>query len=403
MNARPNFTAAALIVAAGRGVRAGSDGLPKQYQLIGGRPVLNYSLETFLGHPAINTIQIVIGVDDAEHYGSFVHPSDRLRPPVVGAETRQGSVFAGLTALSEKNPPDRVLIHDAARPFVTRELTSRVVNGLDEADAVVPTLPIASTVKSIDEAGKVAATVPREGLHTAQTPQGFNFSTILAAHRKAASEGRDFTDDAALAEWAGVPVLAIPGETGNDKLTTAGDIAMADRQIAGEAMLARGDIRVGTGYDVHAFGPGSEVILGGIAIPHTHALIGHSDADVGLHAITDAILGALGDGDIGAHFPPSDPKWENVSSDHFLAEAARKVEARGGAIAHLDLTIIAEFPKIGPHREAIRHRIAQICRISIERVGVKATTTEGLGFLGRCEGIAAQASATLRLPESSPL
>jgi len=398
MNAQPDTTTAALIVAAGRGVRAGSGGLAKQYQLIGGRPVLIYCLEAFLDHPAIDSVQVVIGADDATQYGSLNPDREKLLPPVIGADTRQGSVLAGLTALAANQPPDRVLIHDAARPFASADLTTRVVNGLDDADAIVPTLPVTSTLKALDSEAKVTKTVPRDGLHTAETPQGFRFSTILAAQRKAASERRIFTDDAALAEWAGIPVVAVPGEIANVKLTSAADIAAADKRLASEAMLATGDIRVGAGYDVHAFGPGSEVMLGGVAIPHTHALIGHSDADVGLHALTDAVLGALADGDIGAHFPPSDARWKDVSSDRFLAEAARRVALRGGTIAHLDLTVIAEMPKIGPHRDAMRRRIAEICLIDIERVGVKATTSERLGFIGRGEGIAAHASATLRLP-----
>ena len=398
MIVQPTTTTAALIVAAGRGVRAGSGGLAKQYQLIGGRPMLTYCLNAFLEHPAIDSVQVVIGADDVTQYGSLAPNSEQLLPPVFGADTRQGSVLAGLTALAARRPPDRVLIHDAARPFASPDLTTRVVIGLDDADAIVPTLPVTSTLKALDTEAKVTATVPRDGLHTAETPQGFTFSRILEAQRKAVSARRDFTDDAALAEWAGIPVVAIPGEVANIKLTSAADIAAADRRLAGEAMLVTGDIRVGMGYDVHALGPGREVMLGGIAIPHTHALIGHSDADVGLHALTDAVLGALADGDIGAHFPPSDPRWKDVSSDRFLAEAARRVAGRGGTIAHLDLTLIAEAPKIGPHRDAMRQRISEICQISLERVGVKATTNEGLGFLGRGEGIAAHASATLRLP-----
>ena len=341
---------------------------------------------------------VVIGAGDAAEYRSIAPRDARLLPPIIGAPTRQGSVLAGLSALATDNPPDRVLIHDGARPFVSATLISRVANGLDTAEAVVPTLPVTSTLKALDPGNHVKATIPRNGIHAAETPQGFKFSAILAAHRKALSEGREFTDDAAIAEWARIAVRSVSGEAGNVKLTTAEDIVAADRRLVSESVLALGDLRVGAGYDVHMFGPGSQVMIGGIAIPHTHSLVGHSDADVGLHALTDAILGALADGDIGAHFPPGDPQWKGASSDRFLADAVRRVAARGGAVAHLDLTVIAEAPKIGPHRDAMRRRIAEICGVDVGRVGVKATTNEGLGFIGRGEGIAAHATATLRLP-----
>jgi 2-C-methyl-D-erythritol 4-phosphate cytidylyltransferase / 2-C-methyl-D-erythritol 2,4-cyclodiphosphate synthase len=391
-------TTAALIVAAGRGVRAGSGELAKQYRPIGGDAVLTLCIEAFISHPAIDVVQVVIGADDATHYHAAAPDSARLLPPVTGAATRQGSVLVGLNALATTQPIERVLIHDAARPFTSADLISRVVDGLEQAEAIVPTLPVTSTLKVVDARNTVTKTIPREGLFTAETPQGFRFSTILTAHQKAQTERHEFTDDAAIAEWAGIPVRAVAGQVGNIKLTTAADIAEADRRLAREALLDTGDIRVGNGYDVHVFGPGSQVMLGGVAIPHSHALRGHSDADVGLHALTDALLGALADGDIGSHFPPSDPQWKGASSDRFLADAVRRVTARGGIISHLDLTLVAEAPKIGPHRDAMRKRIAEICRIDVERVGVKATTSEGLGFTGRGEGIAAQATATIRLP-----
>jgi 2-C-methyl-D-erythritol 4-phosphate cytidylyltransferase/2-C-methyl-D-erythritol 2,4-cyclodiphosphate synthase len=257
---------------------------------------------------------------------------------------------------------------------------------------------VANTLKSVDDEGSVTMTVSRDGLFAAETPQGFRFAAIRAAHEQAASAGLSFTDDAAIAEWAGIAVKVVPGEPANIKLTTAADIVDADRRIAGETALARGDIRVGTGFDVHAFGPGTHVTLGGVAVSHTHGLVGHSDADVALHALTDAILGALAEDDIGVHFPPSDPQWRGTSSDRFLAFAVERVAARGGTIAHLDLVIAAEAPKIAPHRQAMRERIAGICGIRVDRVAVKATTTEGLGFVGRGEGIAATATATIRLP-----
>jgi 2-C-methyl-D-erythritol 4-phosphate cytidylyltransferase/2-C-methyl-D-erythritol 2,4-cyclodiphosphate synthase len=390
-------TTAALIVAAGSGARAGADGPIKQYRTIGGRLVLAYSLETFLSHPEVSSVQVVIGAQDAAQYEALAPHNDKLRQPVTGAATRQGSVMAGLEAYSAC-PPDRILIHDGVRPFVGADLITRVIEALEQADAVVPTLPVTSTLKAVDASGAVIATVPREGLHGAETPQGFRYDAILAAHAKAASDGLTFTDDAAVAEWAGMPVSSVPGDHDNIKLTTAADIAAADRRLLAEEMLHLGDVRVGYGYDVHAFGPGNRIMLGGIAIPHANALIGHSDADVALHALTDALLGALADGDIGLHFPPSDPQWKGASSDRFLADAVRRVAARGGMIAHLDLMLVAEMPKIAPHRDAIRQQIAEICGVDVGRIAVKATTNEGLGFVGRGEGIAAHATATIRLP-----
>jgi 2-C-methyl-D-erythritol 4-phosphate cytidylyltransferase/2-C-methyl-D-erythritol 2,4-cyclodiphosphate synthase len=388
---------AALIVAAGRGTRAGSEETPKQFQPIGGRAVLAHVLDAFVAHPAIDRIQVVIGSGDAVQYDSIAPHTERLLLPVVGGSTRQESVFAGLKALAP-HAPARVLIHDAARPFVSADLITAVAEMLADAEAVIPTSPVSATLKVVDGNGRITATVPRDRLHTAETPQGFRFTTILNAHRKAAAEGRDFTDDAAIAEWAGIPVRAVSGDPANVKLTTAADIIAADRRLAGEAALRLSDVRVGNGYDVHAFGPGNEVMLGGVAIPHSHGLVGHSDADVALHALTDAVLGALAEGDIGAHFPPADPQWRGASSDRFLADAVARVAARGGVIAHLDLTVIAEVPKIGPYRDALRQRIAGICGIALDRVAVKATTNEGLGFIGRSEGIAAYATATVRLP-----
>jgi 2-C-methyl-D-erythritol 4-phosphate cytidylyltransferase/2-C-methyl-D-erythritol 2,4-cyclodiphosphate synthase len=289
------------------------------------------------------------------------------------------------------------LIHDAARPFASADLIGRVIGGFVSSDAVLPALPVTATLKSV-AGGKVAGTIAREGLQAAETPQGFRFAPVLDAHERAVAAGLTFTDDAAIAEWAGMTVTVVAGEPGNIKLTTAGDIAEADRRLNAEAALARGDVRVGTGYDIHVFGPGNHVMLGGVAIPHDRGLVGHSDADVALHALTDAILGALADGDIGVHFPPSDMHWRGVSSDRFLAEAVARVKARGGAIAHLDLAIIAEAPKIGPHRDKMRAAIAAIAGVGIDRVAVKATTNEGIGSIGRGEGIAAIATATLRLP-----
>ncbi len=383
---------AALVVAGGRGLRAGGQ-MPKQYRTLRGVPIIRPSLECFLRHPEIGLVQTVIHPDDAELYAAAVAGLD-LAAPVHGGATRQASVRAGLEAL-ESRSPKFVLIHDAARPYLSTALVSRAVAAAEASGAAIPGLPVTDTVKSVDAAGRITATLDRTALRSVQTPQAFDFATLLAAHRRAAAAGReDFSDDAALAEWAGMAVHVFPGDAGNMKFTTKEDFARA------EAQAALADIRTGIGYDVHAFGPGDHVMLGGVRVAHTHGLAGHSDADVGLHALVDAILGALADGDIGSHFPPSDPQWRGASSDRFLQYAAGRVRARDGRIAHLDLTIVCEAPKIGPHRDAMRTRIAEIAGLSIDRVGVKATTSEQLGFTGRREGIAALATATVRLPWS---
>jgi 2-C-methyl-D-erythritol 4-phosphate cytidylyltransferase/2-C-methyl-D-erythritol 2,4-cyclodiphosphate synthase len=391
---------AALIMAAGRGERAGIGLIPKQYQLIGGEPVLRRSVAAMLAHEAVASVRVVIAAGDEGRYRDAIAADPRLGPPIVGGDTRQASVALGLEALAA-SPPAKVLIHDAARPFVPRAVIDRVIAGLATEAAVVPTLPAASTLKRVDR-GHVVGTVLREGVHAAETPQGFRFATILAAHRRAAAEGRFATDDAALVEWMGVPVAAVAGDPANVKLTTADDLTAAERRLTTEATLRLLDVRVGMGHDVHAFGPGDHVTLGGVAIPHSHGLTGHSDADVVLHALTDAILGALADGDIGVHFPPGDARFAGVSSDRFLADAAARVKARGGVIAHLDVTILAEAPRVGPHRDAMRARIAAIAGVSVDRVAVKAGTSEGLGFVGRREGIVAYATATVRLPPGIP-
>lgn len=386
----------ALIVAAGRGTRVGGD-VPKQYRRIGGKSILRRSIDAYLGHPAIDRVIVALSPDDPL-YGDVAPQNDeRLLPPVIGGETRQDSVRAGLQALADRWP-GRVLIHDAARPFVTAGLIGRVASALDDAEAVLPALPVPATLKAVDARGLVIATIPREGVQAAETPQGFRFSSILAAHEKAALAGVAVTDDAGIAEWAGIPVKVVPGDPGNVKLTSAEDMEAADRRLIAEAALALGDIRVGTGYDVHAFGPGNEVMLGGVAIPHTRGVVGHSDGDVVLHALTDAILGAIADGDIGAHFPPSDPQWKGASSDRFLRFAVERVGARGGRIAHLDIAIVTEAPRIAEHRATMRQTIATIAGIDPDRVGIKATTNENLGFIGRGEGLAAYATATVRLP-----
>jgi len=390
----------AIIVAAGRGVRAGDGHFPKQYRRIGGVPILRLTLDIFLAHPRRMEVLAIIGPGDEALFRSVAPQDDRLLAPVLGGATRQESVRNGLRELA-KNPPERVLIHDAVRPFATAGLLERVIAGLDDSDAVLPALSVSATLKAVDPAGLVAATVPREGLQAAETPQGFRFASILAAHNRAAEAGLSFTDDAAVAESAGIPVRVVAGESGNIKLTTAEEIQAADRRLAAEAALSRGEVRVGTGYDVHAFGPGNGVMIGGIAIPHSQGIVSHSDGDVALHALTDALLGALAEGDIGDHFPPSDPQWKGAPSDRFLAFAAARVAARDGVIVNLDVTIVAEAPRISAHRVAMRGRIAAICGISQDRVAVKATTSERLGFVGRGEGIAASAAATICLPFTS--
>jgi 2-C-methyl-D-erythritol 4-phosphate cytidylyltransferase/2-C-methyl-D-erythritol 2,4-cyclodiphosphate synthase len=386
---------AAVIVAAGRGLRAGGGDIPKQYRPLAGESVLALTLRAFRAVADIAPVQAVIHPDDRALYAAATQGLD-LPPPVAGGATRQGSVLAALEALAPASPAF-VLIHDAVRPFASPALLERAIAAARESGAAVPAVPVADTVKSVDAEGRITATLPREQLRAIQTPQAFAFAPLLAAHRRARDTGRDdFTDDAALAEWAGLPVSTFPGEAANIKLTTPEDFARAETML--QPSDIRTDIRTGMGFDVHAFVPGERVMLGGIAIAHDRALSGHSDADVVLHALVDAILGALADGDIGAHFPPSDPQWKGAASDRFLAFAVQRVALRGGVIAHLDVTLVCEAPKIGPHRDAMRARIAAIAGVDVGRVAVKATTSEGLGFTGRREGIAAYATATIRLP-----
>jgi 2-C-methyl-D-erythritol 4-phosphate cytidylyltransferase/2-C-methyl-D-erythritol 2,4-cyclodiphosphate synthase len=387
---------AAVVVAAGRGLRAGGD-MPKQYRDLTGEPVIRTSLRLFAHHREVAMVQPVIHPDDGARFGAAAADL-KLLAPVFGAATRQGSVRAGLEALAPLRP-DLVLIHDAARPYASPALVSRAIAAVAATGAAVPVMPVADTVKSVDASGQIEATLDRTKLRTVQTPQVFAFAPVLDAHRRAAASGlADFTDDAALAEWAGLKVAVFAGEAGNLKLTTPEDVARAERDHA--AALA--DTRTGSGFDVHAFAPGDHVMLGGVKIAHDCGVTGHSDADVALHALTDAVLGALAEGDIGTHFPPGDPQWRGASSDRFLAFAVERVRARGGRIAHLDLTIVCEAPRVGPHRDAMRARIAAIAGIAVDRVAVKATTSERLGFTGRREGIAAMATATVRLPWRAP-
>lgn len=389
---------AALVVAAGRGSRAGA-GDPKQYRLVGGTTVLGRVLSLFGMHETIDRILVVTHPDDHDFYArvsAALEPAvrEKLIAPVAGGATRQASVAAGLARLAEMGAPDLVLVHDAARPFLTPALIDRAVAAVRETGAAIPGIPVVDTIKRVDETGRVVETPPRVALRAVQTPQAFRFAALREAHRAARAARRDdFTDDGALMEWAGTPVLVFAGEEGNVKLTRPADFAATGDGEAG--MITR----LGTGFDVHAFAEGDHLWLGGVRIPHDRGVLAHSDGDVVLHALTDALLGALAEGDIGTHFPPSDPKWKSASSDRFLAFAAERVRARGGVIDLLDATILAEVPKVGPHREAMREAIARAADIPMGRVSIKATTTERLGFTGRREGIAAQAAATIRLPE----
>jgi 2-C-methyl-D-erythritol 4-phosphate cytidylyltransferase / 2-C-methyl-D-erythritol 2,4-cyclodiphosphate synthase len=388
---------AAVIVAAGRGERAGGD-VPKQYRAIAGEPMIRPTLAAFLDHPQIDVVQPVINPDDEKTYRAATAGMKNTAPPVAGGATRQASVRAGLEALAAK-APSIVLIHDAARPFLSGALISRAIAAGKASGAAVPGILIADTVKAIDTGANVVETLDRNALRIVQTPQAFVFDAILEAHRRAAAAGlQTFTDDAALAEWAGQRVSVFEGESRNVKVTTNEDFTRAE--MLHIAFLA--DVRTGNGFDVHAFAEtGVHVMLGGVRIPHSCGVIGHSDADVGLHALVDAILGALADGDIGMHFPDSDPQWKGAPSDRFLTFACERVRARRGMIANLDLTVVCETPKVSPHRDAMRARIAEIAGIPVTRVAVKATTSERLGFIGRREGIVAMATATLRLPWSA--
>jgi 2-C-methyl-D-erythritol 4-phosphate cytidylyltransferase/2-C-methyl-D-erythritol 2,4-cyclodiphosphate synthase len=392
---------AAVIVAAGRGERAGQADGPKQYRPIGGRAVISHTLETFLSHPLIDLIAVAIHADDRELFRQAAGMDADRVITVVGGPTRQQSVRLGLLALVG-HAPAHVLIHDAVRPFADTDLITRTIAAIDDDEGALPAVPIADTLKREAPDGTVAETVPRAGLYAAQTPQGFPFAPILAAHEKAHEAGRtDFTDDAAIAEWVGMPVRLVTGSPDNIKLTWARDIAMADQRLDGGRQHFP-DIRTGNGYDVHAFEPGDHVTLCGVRIAHDRRLSGHSDADVGLHALTDALLATCGAGDIGTHFPPSDPQWKGAASRLFVKHAVDIVRQRRGRIANADVTLICEAPKIGPHREAMTSALAEMLRISPERISIKATTNEKLGFIGRQEGIAAIATASVIYPGEVP-
>lgn len=376
----------ALIVAAGSGTRAGG-GLPKQYASIAGKAVLAHAIDALQAHEAIDEVRVVIGAGQEQLYADAV--VGRVLPaPVIGGATRRESVANGLAATTS----DLVLIHDAARPFLPGAVIDRLLGALEKAPGAVPVLPVADTLAESGES--LGATVARDKLARVQTPQAFHTEAIRAAHATwdAAQEA---TDDAQIARAAGLTVKTVEGSPALDKLTFPADFAAAERRLAASLVS-----RTALGFDVHNFTEGDHLWIGGIRIPHSRALAGHSDADVGLHALTDALLGTIGDGDIGTHFPPSDPKWRGAASHLFLAHARELVTAKGGRIDHVDLTIICEEPKVGPHRAAIRARVAELLGLAEAKISIKATTTERLGFTGRREGIAAQALATVRLPET---
>jgi 2-C-methyl-D-erythritol 4-phosphate cytidylyltransferase/2-C-methyl-D-erythritol 2,4-cyclodiphosphate synthase len=367
--------------------------------MLGGMPVLRRTILAFLQHPRVHHVRVVVHPDDEELYRQAV--DGLVLPPALhGGATRQQSVAKGLAGALRDLACATVLIHDAARPLVPAALVDRCLDAAEQqrregqAVAVVPALPVTDSLRRGSE--RLSEEVERAGLLRVQTPQCFDLAAVEALHRTLATPDRDFTDDAALAMQAGWDVATVAGEEMNLKLTSADDFARAELLIA-----ARTSTRTGLGFDVHGFRPGDHVWIGGVKITHDRALKGHSDADVALHALTDALLGALAAGDIGDHFPPDDPQWRGAPSSLFIDHARRLADARGARIDHVDLTIICEAPRVGPHREAIRARIAELLRLDPGRVSVKATTTEGLGFTGRGEGIAAQAIATVSMNEIS--
>ena len=385
-----------LIVAAGRGMRAGGK-QPKQYASLGNKAVLMRTIEAFIDHPLIDGVITVIHPDDRTLYKTATSVFDeRLLAPVHGANTRQQSVYNGLKALSGYHP-DFVLIHDAARPFITNDLIGKVISTLESHEAVLPVLPLSDTIKQVED-GAVTKTIARSQLFGAQTPQGFHFPLILDLHKRAQEVNDvEFTDDASIAEWAGIAVKTIKGTLANQKLTTPHDMQLA-RLVLADKGAAQMEYRTGLGFDVHRFEPGDGVILCGITIPFDKQLKGHSDADAAMHAVTDAIYGTIGEGDIGEHFPPNQAQWRGAASSVFLEHAVGLVRKRGGKLVNIDVTIICEQPKISPHREMMRAELSRIMGVDVSRVAVKATTTEKLGFTGRNEGIAAKAVATITLP-----
>ncbi|WP_097091566.1 bifunctional 2-C-methyl-D-erythritol 4-phosphate cytidylyltransferase/2-C-methyl-D-erythritol 2,4-cyclodiphosphate synthase [Novosphingobium sp. Chol11] len=384
-----NHKVAALVLAAGQGSRAGGD-TPKQFRQVGGKAVIAHAIDAFTAHPAVDSVYLVIGAGQEDTVRALIG-GGQVTSIIEGADSRRGSVRAGLEAIAAGGGADRVLIHDAARPFLSSAMIEQLLGALDRAPGAFPALPVADTlVRSADDSA--GDTVDRSGLYRVQTPQAFHFDAILSAHRNWDSS-REATDDAQMLRLAGHDVILVPGDERLEKLTYPQDFARA------EALLAsRRTTRVGMGYDVHRLAADEELWLCGVQVPHDRGLAGHSDADVAIHALVDALLGTLSEGDIGSHFPPSDPQWRGAASSRFLEYAGARVIARGGRIDHVDVTIICEAPKIGPHRDAMRQRISEILAIPLDSVSIKATTTEKLGFAGRREGIAAQAVATISLP-----
>lgn len=378
----------ALIVAAGRGERAGG-AVPKQFRRVAGKSALAHAVSAFSGHAGVDGVILVIA-EGQESDVKAAFDGAPLPHCVTGGATRRASVRAGLEHIAATGGAARVLIHDAARPFLPHDVIDRLLQALKSSPGAVPVLPVADTLA---RGGTVLGdVVDRSGLYRVQTPQAFDFYSILAAHRSW-DDAKDATDDAQIARVAGHNVALVEGDSMLEKLTYPADFALAEQRLA-----AGFSTRTGMGYDVHRLVAGEELWLCGVLVPHDKGLSGHSDADVALHALTDAIFGALAEGDIGSHFPPSDPQWRGAASATFLNHARERVAARGGRIDHVDLTIICEAPKVGPHRDSMRARVAEILQVGVDRVSVKATTTERLGFAGRGEGIAAQAIATLSLP-----
>ncbi|WP_172123373.1 bifunctional 2-C-methyl-D-erythritol 4-phosphate cytidylyltransferase/2-C-methyl-D-erythritol 2,4-cyclodiphosphate synthase [Devosia sp. 919] len=388
---------AVIVVAAGRGERAAAGGVsePKQYRMLAGEAVLSRTLKAFLGLPEVQYVLPVIHAEHADRFAALELQHENLLPPVSGGATRQASVLEGLKSLA-KLRPDYVLIQDAARPLVKGDVVAGVIDALAELEGALPAVGVTDTIKRSPDGALVTATEDRSTLFAAQTPQGFRFPQLFSAHMRASTVRRTFTDDAEIAEWAGLRVGLVPGTHRNLKITHPNDFQLAERLLAGAEMIT--ETRVGTGFDVHPFEPGDAVWLGGVRIPHTAKLKGHSDADVALHALTDALLGAIGEGDIGIHFPPSDDRWKGVGSVVFLRHAGDLVNKAGGRIVNVDVTIVCERPRIAEHVPAMQAVIGEALGIATTRIAIKATTNERLGFIGREEGMVAMASASIELP-----
>jgi 2-C-methyl-D-erythritol 4-phosphate cytidylyltransferase / 2-C-methyl-D-erythritol 2,4-cyclodiphosphate synthase len=386
-----------IILASGKGVRAGGD-LPKQYRALAGKSVLEFSLETAIEHADISRVFLVVNQNDELFWRPIIAKYDHKIQIVYGGATRQISVANALEALADlPTAPDAItLVHDAARPFISAALITRAIESAKHHGASIPVLLVSDTIKQVNEHGVVTTTLKRDDLRNIQTPQAFKFCILLEAHRAAkTTTSQEFTDDSSIVEWFGGKVHSFEGEPSAFKITTEADFTIAEAHVLTQS---KHETRVATGYDVHAFGEGDHVWLGGLKIPHNRSLIGHSDADPVLHALTDAILGTIGQGDIGSHFPPSDPQWRGAASHIFLHHAVSLLHEQQGRLVHLDATIVCETPKIGIHREAMREKIAHICQVALNRVSVKATTSERLGFTGRGEGMAAFATVTVELP-----